>query len=92
MAGAEVLTDHPLYQTTSRAITEVTGREPHPNPMHTTSDIRNPMLYNDIPTLGLGPKGGDLSQNGRHDEWVDVEEFLETIKVLGAVILDWCGS
>ena len=90
--GAEVLTDHPFYQATSRAITEVTGSEPHPNPMHTTSDIRNPMLFNDMPTLGLGPLGGDLTQNGLHDEWVDVEEFIKTIKVLGAVILDWCGS
>jgi acetylornithine deacetylase len=90
--GAEVSIDHPLYQATSRAITEVTGREPHPNPMHTTSDIRNPMLFNDIPTLGLGPKGGDLTQNGSHDEWVDVAEFIQTIKVLGAVIFDWCGT
>jgi acetylornithine deacetylase len=90
--GAEVSIDHPLYQATSRAITEVTGRKPHPNPMHITSDIRNPMLFNDIPTLGLGPRGGDLTQNGSHDEWVDVEEFIQTIKVLGTVILDWCGT
>jgi acetylornithine deacetylase len=90
--GAEVPIDHPLYQATSQAITDVTGRVPRPNPLHTTSDIRNPMLFGNMPTLGLGPKGGDLTQNGSHDEWVDVEEYIQTIKVLGAVILDWCGS
>src|SRR5882724_11110297 len=24
----------------------------------------------------LGPLGGDLTQNGLHDEWVDVEDYL----------------
>ena len=49
--GAEVSMEHPLYQTTKTNITEVTGIEPHPNPLHTASDIRNPMLFNDIPTV-----------------------------------------
>jgi len=88
--GAEVSMDHPLYQTTKTNITEVTGIEPHPNPLHTASDIRNPMLFNDIPTVGLGPKGGGLTQTGKHDEWVDVDESVMTIKVLAGMIMDWC--
>ena len=82
--------EHPLYQTTKTNITEVTGIEPHPNPLHTASDIRNPMLFNDIPTVGLGPKGGGLTQTGKHDEWVDVDESVMTIKVLAGMIMDWC--
>ena len=89
--GAEVRLDHPLYQTAKRAITEVTGKEPHPNPLHAASDIRNPMLFNNIPTIGLGPRGGGLAETGKHDEWVNVDESLQTVKVLGSIILDWCG-
>ena len=48
------------------------------------------MLFNDIPTVGLGPKGGGLTQTGKHDEWVDVDESVMTIKVLAGMIMDWC--
>lgn len=91
ISGAEVSVEHPLYQITSQAIQDVTGNKPHPNPMHTASDIRNPMLFNNTPTVGIGPLGGNLTQNGSHDEWVDVDDFIKTIKVLGSIILDWCG-
>jgi acetylornithine deacetylase len=91
ISGAETPTDHPLYQTVSQAIVAVTGCEPHVNPMHTASDIRNPMLFKDIATVGLGPLDGDLSQTGGHDEWVDVEEYIKTVKVVGSIILNWCS-
>jgi acetylornithine deacetylase len=48
------------------------------------------MLFSDIPTIGLGPKGGGLTQTGKHDEWVDVDESIMTIKVLAGMIMDWC--
>jgi acetylornithine deacetylase len=47
--------------------------------MHTSSDIRNPIVQKSIPTVGLGGLCGDLTQNGRHDEWVDVADYLRTI-------------
>lgn len=89
--GAELPRDHALYKTTKSAITDLTHEEPHQNPLHIESDIRHPMLYGDIPTVGLGPKGGSLTQTGHHDEWVDLYESLMTIKVLSAIIIDWCG-
>jgi acetylornithine deacetylase len=49
--------------------------------MHTGSDIRHPMVQKGIPTIGLGPLCGDLSQNGRHDEWVDAEDYLRAVAV-----------
>ena len=88
--GAEIPMNHSLYQTAKVAITEVTGQEPHPNPLHTDSDIRYPLLYNHIPTVGLGPLAGSLTQTGKHDEWVNIDESVMTIKVLAGIILDWC--
>ena len=90
-SGTETPTDHPLYKTVSGAIVAVTGSEPHTNPLHSGSDIRNPRLYKGIPTVGLGSLSGNLTQNGEHDEWVDVEDFVSAVKVIGSVIVDWCG-
>ncbi len=60
--------------------------------MHTSSDIRNPMVQRNIPTLGLGPLCGDLSQNGQADEWVDVEDYLAAVNVVACTMLSWCGT
>ncbi|UCE41708.1 MAG: M20/M25/M40 family metallo-hydrolase [Candidatus Aminicenantes bacterium] len=87
--GVEVPVDHPLYRTVSDAIREVTGEEPFVNPLHSASDIRNPHLFSGIPTVGYGPLGGDLSQNGNHDEWVDVADYIRAIKITAKAILEW---
>ncbi len=87
--GVEVPVGHPLYRTVSSAIRKVVGEEPFVNPLHSASDIRNPNLFAGIPTIGYGPLGGDLSQNGRHDEWVDVTDYIRAIKIMAKAILDW---
>jgi acetylornithine deacetylase len=87
--GVEVPVEHPLYQTVSSAIREVTREEPFVNPLHSASDIRNPNLFAGIPTVGYGPLGGNLSQNGNHDEWVDVADYIRAIKITARAILDW---
>ena len=92
VTGAECPPDHPLYRSAERAILAVTGAKPRVNPMHTASDIRNPIVQKGIPTVGIGGLGGDLSQNGKHDEWVDVADFLRTVEATAAMIVDWCGT
>ena len=92
VTGAEVAEEHPLYATAAAAVRRVTGERPFVNALHTSSDIRNPAVEKGIPTVGLGCLGGDLSQNGRRDEWVDVPDFLRMVDVTTAVVLDWCGA
>ena len=92
MTGAEVPVEHPLFRTTAAAVTSVVGDQPHVNPMHTASDIRNPIVEAGIPCVGLGCLGGDLSQNGRHDEWVDVADFLRMVNVTTQIVANWCGA
>ncbi len=92
VSGAEIPPDHPLFRATARAIRAVTGREPVVNPMHTGSDIRNPVVQRGIPTVGLGPLCGDLSQNGGHDEWVDAEDYLRAVSTAALLIAEWCTS
>ena len=92
VTGAEVPQDHPLYLTTHAAVRAVTGDAPHVNPMHTSSDIRNPMIEAGIACVGLGCLGGDLSQNDCHDEWVDLDDFHKMVAVTARVARDWCGG
>ena len=87
--GVEVPRDHPLYLTVHRAVVEVTGIEPEVNPLHSGSDIRNPTLFSDIPSVGIGPLAGDLTQAGGHDEWVDVDDYIRAIKICAKIIADW---
>ena len=87
--GVETPVSHPLYQTVSGAIRDVTQNEPFVNPMHSASDIRNPYLYSGIPTVGLGPLAGNLAQNGMADEWVDIDDYIRAVKITAKIILDW---
>jgi len=89
VTGIEVPESSPLYRTVSDAVVRVTGAAPHVNPLHTSSDIRNPVVQKGIPTVGLGPLAGDLAQVGGHDEWVDVESYLDMVKVTAAIVASW---
>ncbi|MCC7428172.1 MAG: M20/M25/M40 family metallo-hydrolase [Alphaproteobacteria bacterium] len=92
VTGAEVPLDHPLWRATSEAVRRGTGTAPEINPLHTSSDIRNPMVQSGIPCVGLGPLCGDLTQNGGRDEWVDVADYQRGVAVVAALIADWCGA
>lgn len=92
VTGAEVPLDHPLWSATAAAIRGQTGVEPFMNPLHTGSDIRNPAVQKGIPCVGLGPLGGDLTQNGRCGEWVDVADHLRAVAVTAALVAEWCGA
>jgi acetylornithine deacetylase len=89
VTGAEVPEGHPLYRMVSEAVKYVTGEKPLVNPLHTSSDIRVPMIQAGIPTVGLGPLGGDLTQNGLCDEWVDVADYSRSVKVAAILMAQW---
>lgn len=89
--AVETPVDHPLYQVTCRAIEDVIGEKPHINPLHTASDIRNPILFGGIPTVGFGSMSGGLVHSGGHDEWIDVEDYLKAVRVCARIIEDWCS-
>lgn len=90
--GSEVTAEHPFYQCVSRAVARFSSKEPYINPLHSGSDIRNPLLYRGIPTLGLGSLAGDLTHSGGHDEWIDLVDYQRAIAVMAGVIVDWSGS
>jgi acetylornithine deacetylase len=92
VTGMEIAEEHPLYRMVSGAIAAVSGVMPTVNPMHTSSDIRNPLVQKGIPTVGFGPRGGSLTQVGGTDEWIDVEDYFTMIKATAAIIVEWTGA
>lgn len=90
--GAELAEDSPLWKVVSEAVTAATGKAPFVNVMHTASDIRNPIVQKGIPTVGLGPLCGDLTQNGGTDEWVDVEDYIRSVMVTALILAAWSGQ
>jgi acetylornithine deacetylase len=91
VTGGQVPESAPLWIETSRAVKAVTGAPPYVNPLHTSSDIRNPMVQHNIPCVGLGPLCGDLTQNGGRDEWVDAADYVRAVEASGQLIRNWCG-
>lgn len=92
VTGAEMPQSHPLWTTVAGAVRAVTHADPVANALHTASDIRHPMVQGGIPTVGLGPLCGDLSQNGGTDEWVDLQDYLRAVEVAARIAAAWCGT
>ena len=90
MSAAETERNGDLYRLVESTLSEA-GARPAVNPLHTSSDIRNPVVQRNIPTVGYGPLCGGLTMAGGHDEWVDVADFHRTIAVTARIIAEWCG-
>lgn len=91
ISGVEISEESPIYQTVAGAIHDVTGISPKVQSLHAASEIRTPILYSGIPTLGFGPLSGGNTQSGGTDEWVSVDDYINMIEVVAKVIVSWCG-
>ena len=91
ISGVEVAEESPIYQTVAAAIQTVTGNTPQVQSLHAGSEIRTPILYDDIPTVGFGPLSGDNTQSGGKDEWVSIDDFINMVEVVANIMVDWCG-
>ena len=49
------------------------------------------LIQKGIPTIGIGPLCGDLSQNDGVDEWVDTEDHVRFVGAVAGIIAQWCG-
>jgi acetylornithine deacetylase len=92
VTGAEVSPEHDLVLAAQDAVSCVTNVQPWINPMHTGSDIRNPNVQRGIPTIGLGPLCGDLSQNNGNNEWVDAADHVRFVAAIAGIIANWCST
>ena len=90
VSAAETEETSALYQLGAGTLLRM-GATPVVNPLHTSSDIRNPVVQKVMPTIGFGPRCGGLTMAGNVDEWVDVADFHRAIVATSLMIAEWCG-
>lgn len=90
VSAAETEETNALYQLAAGALRRLSAT-PIVNPLHTSSDIRNPIVQKEMPTVGFGPLCGGLTMAGNVDEWVDVADLQRAILATALMIAEWCG-
>jgi acetylornithine deacetylase len=76
-------------QTLVKSIETATGESTGILEGGTTSDTGILNKWGRIPTITLGPGGGNAHAQ---DEYVNVEDLLRLVKIYALQIVNWCGS
>jgi len=91
VSGAETDSKSLIFQITKNVI-EKYGTETNINPLHTSSDIRNPIVQKGIPTIGFGPKCGNLAMCNEANEWVDLDDYFRTLCITSEIVTKFCNE
>ena len=86
---SEIPTDSPIVQELCRSFQAEMGRAPTISGRQGAADIRHMNMYGDTPTVIFGP--GKTEQMHANNEWVEVQDYLDAIRILAGTIMDWCG-
>ena len=88
--ASEIPRDHPIVDTVSRTYTELTGNKPIISGRQGAADTRFLNEYADTPTVIFGP--GSTAVMHSDDEYVSIDDYITSIKVMALSIYDWCNS
>lgn len=88
-SGYDIGEDHPIVDSTRKALVRILGREPKINGLASGADARLLNNYANTPTLIFGP--GSISNAHSINEYVEIDQYLKAIEVYCDVLLDWCG-
>ena len=80
---------HPIVETVCQSYREITGKEPRISGRQGAADTRFLNKYADTPTVIFGP--GSTAVMHSDDEYVSIDDYLASIKVMALSIYDWCG-
>lgn len=86
---SEISVESPIVQCLSEQYRKELGREPQISGRQGAADIRFLNSYGQTPTVIFGP--GLTEQMHANNEWVSVEDYLDSIKVLVSTLIEWCG-
>ncbi len=86
--SSAVDTNHPIVHVVSDAITSITRVKPAIEHSESPSDIRFFTRYANTPMIKYGPLGGGGDQP---NEWINVKEYLDSVKATCLSIMNWCG-
>jgi len=85
---SEIPVDSPIVQTLSQQFGKVVGKEPVISGREGAADIRFMNCYGNTPTVIFGP--GMTEQMHANNEWVNIDDLIQSTKILAHTILEWC--
>jgi acetylornithine deacetylase len=88
--ASEIASDHGIVQTLQRNYREIVGREPELSGRQGAADTRFLNKYAATPTVTFGP--GSTAIMHSDNEYVSIDDYLTSIKVLALSIYDWCDT
>lgn len=88
--ASEIPVGHPIVETVCKTYTEVTGKKPVISGRQGAADTRFLNKYADTPTVIFGP--GSTAIMHANDEYVSIDDYLASIKVMALSIYDWCNG
>lgn len=88
--ASEIPSDHPIVKLVGDNYRVVTGREPTITGRQGAADTRFLNEYGNTPTVIFGP--GSTAVMHANDEYVSIEDYITSIKVMALSIYDWCGT
>jgi len=87
--SAAIPVDSPIVTTLVRNYASLYGRQPVVSGRQGAADTRYLINYAHVPTVIFGP--GLTEQMHSTNEYVMKQDLIDSIKILAATILDWCG-
>lgn len=88
--ASEIPRDHAIVNTVSSAYTEITGKQPQISGRQGAADTRFLNSYGKTPTVIFGP--GSTAVMHANDEYVSIDDYMTSIKVMALSIYDWCNA
>jgi len=86
---SEIPSDSPIVTMLSDNFGKVMGKPPVISGRQGAADIRHLNTYGDTPTVIFGP--GRTEEMHANNEWVDLNDYVNAVKILANTIIDWCG-
>lgn len=81
--------DSPIVQCLVDSFEKTMGVSPEITGRQGAADIRFLNEYGGTPTVIFGP--GRTEQMHANNEWVAIDDYIDSIKILVHTIIDWCG-
>ena len=88
--ASEIPRDHGIVETVCRTYTEITGKTPVISGRQGAADTRFLNEYGHTPTVIFGP--GSTAVMHANDEYVSIDDYMTSIKVMALSIYDWCNA
>ena len=88
--ASEIPRDHAIVETVCSSYREITGQDPQINGRQGAADTRFLNKYASTPTVIFGP--GSTAVMHANDEYVSIDDYITSIKIMALSICDWCGG